>query len=143
MKSLAGTKSEENLKNAFHGEAMANRRYLYFAKRADEEGYPEIAATMRSIAEGETAHAFGHLDFVRQGGIGDPATGVPIKSLEDMLNSAIKGETYEWTQMYPGFASQARNEGFQELAEWYETLAKAEKSHAAKFEQLLKDFKGN
>lgn len=142
MKPLVGTKSEENLKNAFHGESMANRRYLYFAKRADEEGYPEIAASMRSIAEGETAHAFGHLDFVRQGSMGDPATGVQIKTLEDMIKSAIEGETYEWTQMYPGFATVARQEGFQELAEWYETLAKAEKSHAAKFEQLLKQFKG-
>jgi len=104
MKELKGTKSEENLRNAFIGESMANRRYLYFARRADEEGYPDIAAVMRSIAEGETAHAFGHLDFVRQGNMGDPATGVPIKTLEDMLRSAIKGETYEWTQMYPGFA---------------------------------------
>jgi len=121
---------------------MANRRYLYFARRADEEGYPDIAAVMRSIAEGETAHAFGHLDFVRQGNMGDPATGVPIKTLEDMLRSAIKGETYEWTQMYPGFAKTAREEGFQELAEWYETLAKAEKSHAARFEELLKRLKG-
>ncbi|BCU66775.1 rubrerythrin [Sulfolobales archaeon HS-7] len=142
MKELKGTKSETNLKNAFIGESMANRRYLYFARRADEEGYPEIAATIRSIAEGETAHAFGHLDFVRQGNMGDPATGVKINTLEDMIKSAIEGETYEWTQMYPGFAKDAREEGFTELAEWYETLAKAEKSHAAKFEQLLKELKG-
>ncbi len=100
MRDLKGTKTVENLKHAFCGEAMVNRRYLYFARRADEEGYPEIAALMRSIAEGETAHAFGHLDFIRQGGIEDPATNKPIRTLEEMLQSAIEGETYEWTQMY-------------------------------------------
>jgi rubrerythrin len=97
MKDLKGTKTAENLKHAFCGEAMANRRYLYFARRADEEGYPEIAALMRSVAEGETAHAFGHLDFIRQGGIEDPATNKPIRTLEEMLQSAIEGENYEWT----------------------------------------------
>ncbi len=114
MKDLKGTKTAENLKHAFCGEAMANRRYLYFARRADEEGYPEIAALMRSIAEGETAHAFGHLDFIRQGGIEDPATNKPIRTLEEMLQSAIEGETYEWTQMYHGYAKVAREEGFDE-----------------------------
>lgn len=138
MKSLKGSKTEQNLKNGFIGESMANRRYLYFARRADEEGYPEIAAVVRSIAEGETAHAFGHLDFIRQGNSVDPATGKPIGTLEEMIKSAIAGETYEWTQMYPGFAKDAREEGFTEVAEWFETLAKAEKSHAAKFEELLK-----
>ncbi|BBD72845.1 rubrerythrin [Sulfodiicoccus acidiphilus] len=142
MKEMKGTKTEQNLKHAFAGEAMANRRYLYFAKRADEEGYPEIAALLRSIAEGETAHGFGHLDFVRQGNIGDPATDKPIRTLEEMLESAVAGETYEWTQMYPGFAKTAREEGFSELAEWFETLARAEKSHAEKFTDALKKLKG-
>ncbi len=142
MRDLKGTKTAENLKHAFCGEAMANRRYLYFARRADEEGYPEIAALMRSIAEGETAHAFGHLDFIRQGGIEDPATNKPIRTLEEMLQSAIEGETYEWTQMYPGYAKVAREEGFDEIAEWFETLARAEKSHAEKFTNALKQLKG-
>ena len=141
-KSLKGTKTAENLKQGFIGESMANRRYLYFAKRADEEGYPEIAALLRSIAEGETAHAFGHLDFIRQGGLTDPATDKPIGTLEEMLESAIAGETYEWTQMYPGFAKIAREEGFPEIAEWFETLARAEKSHAEKFQNVLKMLKG-
>ncbi|AEE93928.1 Rubrerythrin [Acidianus hospitalis W1] len=134
---LKGTKTAENLKTGFIGESMANRRYLYFAKKADEEGYPDIAAVFRSIAEGETAHAFGHLDFIRQGGLTDPATDKPIKTLEDMIQSAIAGETYEFTQMYPGFAKQAREEGFEEVAEWFETLARAEKSHAERYKQLL------
>jgi rubrerythrin len=142
MKELQGTKTAENLKNAFCGEAMANRRYLYFAKRADEEDFPEIAALLRSIAEGETAHAFGHLDFIRQGNLGDPATGKPIGTLEQMLESAIAGETYEWTQMYPGYAKVAREEGFNEIAEWFETLARAEKSHAEKFTAALNQLKG-
>lgn len=142
MRDLKGTKTAENLKHAFCGEAMANRRYLYFARRADEEGYPDIAALMRSIAEGETAHAFGHLDFIRQGGIEDPATNKPIRTLEEMLQSAIEGETYEWTQMYPGYAKVAREEGFDEIAEWFETLARAEKSHAEKFTNALKQLKG-
>jgi len=142
MRDLKGTKTAENLKHAFCGEAMANRRYLYFARRADEEGYPEIAALLRSIAEGETAHAFGHLDFIRQGGIEDPATNKPIRTLEEMLQSAIEGETYEWTQMYPGYAKVAREEGFDEIAEWFETLARAEKSHAEKFTNALKQLKG-
>ena len=142
MRDLKGTKTAENLKHAFCGEAMATRRYLYFARRADEEGYPEIAALMRSIAEGETAHAFGHLDFIRQGGIEDPATNKPIRTLEEMLQSAIEGETYEWTQMYPGYAKVAREEGFDEIAEWFETLARAEKSHAEKFTNALKQLKG-
>jgi|ECHvirMinimDraft_2_1075157.scaffolds.fasta_scaffold02334_4 Rubrerythrin len=142
MKSLKGTKTEQNFKHGFQGESMANRRYLYFAKRADEEGYPELAGLLRSIAEGETAHAFGHLDFIRQGGSVDPATDKPIKTIEEMLESAIAGETYEWTQMYPGFAKTAREEGFDEAAEWFETLARAEKSHAEKFTQALKMLKG-
>ncbi|MEM3204471.1 MAG: rubrerythrin family protein [Saccharolobus sp.] len=143
MKELKGSKTAVNLKNAFCGEAMANRRYLYFAKRADEEGYPEIAALLRSIGEGETAHAFGHLDFIRQGGLGDPATDKPIGTLEQMLESAIAGETYEWTQMYPGYAKVAREEGFNEIAEWFETLARAEKSHAEKFTNALNQLKGS
>jgi rubrerythrin len=142
MVNLKGTKTAENLKNGFMGESMANRRYLYFAKRADEEGYPEIAQLLRSIAEGETAHAFGHLDFIRQGELTDPATDKPIGTLEEMLESAIAGETYEFTQMYPGFAKVAREEGFNEVAEWFETLARAEKSHAEKFQNVLKILKG-
>lgn len=142
MVNLKGTKTAENLKQGFMGESMANRRYLYFAKRADEEGYPEIAQLLRSIAEGETAHAFGHLDFIRQGGLTDPATDKPIGTLEEMLESAIAGETYEFTQMYPGFAKVAREEGYNEVAEWFETLARAEKSHAEKFQNVLKMLKG-
>jgi len=141
MKNLAGTKTLENLKHAFAGESQANRRYLYFARTADIEGYPDIANIFRETAEGETGHAFGHLDMMRKYGGVDPATEKTINSLEEMLQSAIEGETYEYTEMYPGFARVAREEGFDEIAEWFETLARAEKSHAGRFQKALEALK--
>jgi rubrerythrin len=135
MAELKGTKTEENLKEAFAGESQANRRYLYFAQKADVEGYPDVAALFRSVAEGETGHAFGHFDYLAE--VGDPVTGVPVGATEDNLRSAIEGETYEYTEMYPGFARTARDEGFDQVAEWFETLARAEKSHAGRFTQGL------
>jgi rubrerythrin len=135
MPGLKNSKTEENLKEAFAGESQANRRYLYFAQKADVEGYPDVAALFRSVAEGETGHAFGHFDFLRE--VGDPVTGVPVGATEDNLRSAIEGETYEYSEMYPGFAKTAREEGFDEIAEWFETLARAEKSHAGRFNEGL------
>ncbi|RMH77557.1 MAG: rubrerythrin [Actinomyces sp.] len=135
MPELAGTKTHENLKEAFAGESQANRRYLYFAQKADVEGYPDVAALFRSVAEGETGHAHGHLDFLAE--VGDPATGEPIGETAQNLKAAIAGETYEYTEMYPGMAKTAREEGFDEIAEWMETLARAEKSHAGRFSEGL------
>lgn len=135
MPDLKGSKTEDNLKAAFAGESQANRRYLYFAQKADVEGQPDIAALFRSVAEGETGHAFGHFDFLAE--TGDPATGEPVGTTADNLRSAIAGETYEYTEMYPGFAKTARDEGFEEVAEWLETLARAEKSHAGRFAEGL------
>ena len=134
-KCLAGTKSHENLKGAFAGESQANRRYLYFARVADIEGYPDVGGLFRDTSEAETGHAFGHLDFLKE--VGDPCTGVPIGTTAKNLKSAVEGETYEYTEMYPGFAKTARAEGLPELAEWFETLAKAEKSHAGRFAKGL------
>jgi rubrerythrin len=134
-KALKGTHTHENLKTAFAGESQANRRYLYFARRADIEGYPDVGGLFRDTSEAETGHAFGHLDFLKEAG--DPVTSVPIGSTEQNLKSAIEGETYEFTEMYPGFARAARDEGFDEIAEWFETLAKAEKSHAGRFTKGL------
>ena len=135
-KSLKGSTSHENLKEAFAGESQANRRYLYFARVADIEGFPDIAGLFKDTADAETGHAFGHLDFLKE--VGDPVTGDPIGKTEKNLKSAVDGETYEYTQMYPGMAKTAREEGYSELAEWFETLAKAEKSHAGRFSGLLK-----
>jgi rubrerythrin len=136
MADLQGTKTHENLKEAFAGESQANRRYLYFAKVADVEGYPEVAGNFRETAEGETGHAHGHLDYLKA--VGDPATSLPIGDTEKNLKSAVHGETYEYTEMYPGMAKTAREEGFGEIADWFETLAKAEKSHAGRFQDMLK-----
>ena len=135
MPALKGSNTESNLKEAFAGESQANRRYLYFAQKADVEGYPDISALFRSVAEGETGHAFGHFDFLAE--VGDPATGVAVGATSDNLKSAVAGETYEYTEMYPGFAKTARSEGFDEVAEWFETLARAEKSHAGRFKKGL------
>jgi rubrerythrin len=131
MAQLKGSKTEENLKAAFAGESQANRRYLYFAKIADVEGHPEIAGNFRDTAEGETGHAHGHLDY--------PATGLAFGDTENNLKAAVAGETHEYTDMYPGMAKTAREEGFAEVADWFETLAKAEKAHAGRFQKLLDD----
>jgi rubrerythrin len=131
MPNLKGSKTHKNLKEAFAGESQANRRYLYFAKVADIEGQPEIAGLFRDTAEGETGHAHGHLDYLKE--VGDPATDLPIGDSLLNLKAAVHGETYEYTDMYPGMAKTAREEGFAEIADWFETLAKAEKSHAGRF----------
>ena len=132
---LKGTKTEGNLKAAFAGESQANRRYLYFASKADVEGQNDIAAVFRSTAEGETGHAHGHLEYLEASG--DPATGMPFGSTRANLQTAIAGETHEYTDMYPGMAKSAREEGFDEIAEWFETLGKAERSHANRFQKAL------
>ncbi|HEY5634802.1 MAG TPA: rubrerythrin family protein [Burkholderiaceae bacterium] len=135
MPSLKGTKTHENLKAAFAGESQANRRYLYFANKADVEGQPDVASLFRATAEGETGHAHGHLDYLAE--VGDPATDLPIGGSALNLKSAVAGETHEYTDMYPGMAKVAREEKFDEIADWFETLAKAERSHANKFAKAL------
>jgi len=139
-KTLSGSKTLENLKHAFASESQANRRYLYFARRADIEGYPDAGGLFRDTSEAETAHAFGHLDFIKE--VGDPVTGKPIGNTAKNLEAAVAGETYEYTEMYPGFAKTARDEGFVEIAEWFETLARAEKSHAGRFAKGFDALKG-
>jgi rubrerythrin len=135
MAALKGSKTHQNLKEAFAGESQANRRYLYFARQADIEGYPDVGGLFRDTAEAETGHAHGHLDHLKV--VGDPATDKPFGSTDKNLASAVAGETYEYTEMYPGMARSARDEGFKDVAEWFETLAKAEKSHAGRFQKAL------
>ena len=135
MANFKGSKTEQNLKDAFAGESRANRRYLYFSKIADIEGLPDVAGLFRDTADGETGHAHGHLDYLKQ--TGDPATGKPIGTTAKNLAAAVAGETYEYTEMYPSMAKTAREEGFADVAEWLETLAKAEKSHAGRFQKAL------
>ena len=135
MPSLSGTETEQNLKDAFACESQASRRHLYFAQRADVEGLNDVAGVFRSTAEGETGHAHGHLEYLEA--VGDPATGLPIGETRLNLKAAIAGETHEYTDMYPGMAKAAREEGFAEIADWFETLAKAERSHANRFQKAL------
>jgi rubrerythrin len=135
MPDLNGTTTHENLHAAFTRESQANLRYLWFAQRADIEGYPETASLFRSVAEGETGHALGLLEYLAE--VGDPASGAPVGDTEDNLKAAIAGETYDATQMYPEFAATARAEGFDDVADWFETLARAETSHAGRFVEGL------
>ena len=139
--SLKGTKTAECLKEAFAGESMANRRYLYFANQCDIAGENDLASLFRSTAEGETGHAHGHMEYLLSGGAGDPGTGLSAATVSEALESAIHGETHEYSDMYPGMAKTARDEGFDEIADWFETLAKAERSHANKFRKTLEAHK--
>ncbi len=132
---LKGSKTEQSQKEAFAGESQPNRRYLYFAANADVEGFNVVSAVFRSTAEGETGHAHGHLEYLET--VGDPATSLPIGETRLNLKAAIAGETHEYTDMYPGMAKTARQEGFGEIADWFETLAKAERSHANRFQKAL------
>ena len=132
---LSESKTVQNLKDAFAGESQANRRYLYFAAKADIEGENDVAAVFRSTAEGETGHAHGHLEYLEA--VGDPATGLPMGDTRKNLMASIEGETHEYTDMYPGMAKTAREEGFDEIADWFETLAKAERSHANSFQKAF------
>ena len=133
MPNLKGSKTHENLKAAFANEAQANRRYLYFARQADIEGFPEIAGLFRDTAEGEGGHAHGFMDYLRK--IGDPATGLPIGSTTLNLEAAIAGEIFEHTKLYPEMAATARAEGFPEIASWFDTLVRAERNHAERFQR--------
>ena len=135
MPSLVGTKTGKNLKEAFAKSSKAHLRYLYFAQKADIEGYNDISAVFRSTAEGETRHAHGHLAYLEE--TGDSATGEPVGDTALNLKAAIAGETHKYTDMYPGMARSAREEGFDEIADWFEILAKAEKSHAGRFQKAL------
>jgi rubrerythrin len=132
---LKESRTAANLRTAFANEAQANRRYLYFARQADVEGYPEIAGLFRDTAEGETSHAVGFLDQLIK--IGDPVTGLPIGNTISNLEDAIAGETEEFTKYYPEMARTAREEGFEEIARWFESLARAEKNHAERFRKGL------
>ena len=137
MPALKGSRTEQCLKEAFADESQANRRYLYFANKAEIEGHAQIASLFRSTAEGETGHAHGHLEFLEAAG--DPVTGMPIGATRDNLASAMAGETYEYSEMYPGMAKVAREEGFDEIADWFEILAKAERSHANRYLKALNE----
>jgi rubrerythrin len=132
---IRGTRTHENLKLAFSRESEANRRYLFFARIADVEGFPDVAGLFRDTAEGETGHALGHLERLKS--TGDPATDRPMGRTKANLESAAAGEASEGDEMYPEMAKAAREEGFPEIAEWFETLARAERQHAGRFRKAI------
>ncbi len=140
VEKLFRSKTFQNLKEGFALESQANRRYLYFANKAEAEGFLKVAGIFKETAEGEGGHAFGHFEFMEP--IADPLTGKQLGDTETNLKTAIEGETYEYTEMYPGFARVARDEGFDEIAEWFETLARAEKSHAGRLQKALDLMRG-
>ena len=135
MPSLKGTVTEQNLRNAFAWESQANRRYLYFTQKADAEGFNDVAAVFRSTAESKSGRGHRYLEYLEE--VGGPATGKPIGPTGDNLKAAIAGESHEYTDLYPGMVRAARQEGFDEIADWFETLAKAGKSHAGRFKKAL------
>jgi len=138
MPSLRGTVTDQNLRNAFAWESQANRRYLYFAQKADAEGFNDVAAVFRATADSKTGHALRYLEYLEE--VGDPATGKPIGRTSDNLKAAIAGETHEYIDLYPGMVRAARQEGFDEIADWFEARAKAGKSHAGRFQKALDAF---
>lgn len=124
----AGTQTEKNLMTAFAGESEARNKYTYFASKAKKEGYEQIAALFLKTAENEKEHA--KLWFKELDGIGDTA---------ENLRSAAEGENYEWTDMYDGFAKEADEEGFPELAAKFRAVAAIEKAHEERYRKLLKN----
>ena len=125
---LKGSKTEKNLLAAFAGESQARNKYTYFASKARKEGYEQIAAIFQETADNEKEHA--ELEFKFLKGIGDTKAN---------LKAAAEGENYEWTSMYPEFARIAREEGFIEIAEVFEEIAKVEKEHEKRYKKLLKN----
>lgn len=127
---LRGTKTEQNLKNAFAGESQAHTKYLYYASKAKKDGYEQIAALFEETAINEREHAELWFKFLHDGGI--PTT-------TDNLADAAAGENYEWTDMYEGFAKTAEEEGFPELAARFRLVGEVEKHHEERYRALLKN----
>ncbi|HZK11895.1 MAG TPA: rubrerythrin family protein, partial [Atribacterota bacterium] len=128
MKDLKGTKTEKNLMEAFAGESQARNKYTYFASKAKKEGYEQIASIFLETAENEKEHA--KLHFKELAGIG---------STIDNLKAAAAGEDFEWTEMYPRMAKEAKEEGFEKIAKMFEGIAVIEKEHKERYKKLLKN----
>lgn len=132
---LKGSKTEACLQQAFARESKANHRYLYFAAKADVEGYSDVATVFRAMAEGEAGHAHGHLEYLEA--CQDPETRLSFGDTQANLNSAIASELHECDSMYFEMADIARKEGFAEIADWFDTLAKAERSNVNRLQKAL------
>lgn len=130
MKELKGTKTEKNLLEAFAGESMARNKYTYFASKAKKEGFVQIAALFEETAANEKEHAELWYKYLHGGKVG---------KTEQNLEDAANGENYEWTDMYERMAREAREEGFDEIADKFEGVASVEKQHEARYLRLLKN----
>lgn len=135
MSDLRGTRTEQNLRDAFAAESAASRRYLFFAQQADVDGHPDIAALFRSIAESETGHALGHYDFLAE--LGDPDSGQALGSTIDALRAAVASERREAEDFYPRLAEEARAEGFHEIGDWMDVVGRAERAIVDRFSEGL------
>ena len=131
MKDLKGTKTEANLMTAFAGESQARNKYTFYASKAKKDGYEQIAELFTETANNEKEHAKIWFKLLH-GGIGDTL---------DNLKDAAAGENYEWTDMYAGFAKEAREEGFDEIAALFEAVAKIEKEHEERYLKLAQNNK--
>jgi rubrerythrin len=134
MPQLTGSRTEQNLRAALEREATDNRRFEYFARRAAVEGRVPAARLFRQIAEGETAHALGHLEFLEM--IDDPDTGSDVDDTHRSLHAAVAAEE-EGCERYPAFAAVARDEGLPDVAEWFDLLAHAKRAHVASLVRAL------
>jgi len=141
MKSIKGTRTEKNLLTAFAGESQARNRYTYWASQAKKEGYEQISWIFSDTAENEKEHAKREFKFL-EGGEAEIQAAFPagiIGTTAENLKAAAAGEHYEWTKMYPEFAKVAREEGFEEIAKVFESIAVAEKGHETRYLALLKN----
>ena len=129
---LKGSRTEKNLQTAFAGESQARNKYTYFASKAKKEGYEQIAAIFLETADNEKEHAKLWFKYLEGG---------DIKSTPENLKAAAEGENYEWTDMYAGFAEEAREEGFTEIAVLFEKVAAIEKMHEERYRKLLANVK--
>jgi rubrerythrin len=126
------TKTDENLKSAFAGESQANRRYLAFANKAEEEGFTQIAKLFKAAAEAETVHALNHLRVTGQ-----------IKSTLDNLETAVSGETFEFEEMYPRYIDTAKQEGNKQATWSFDVANQVEQAHAKLFTKVIDSLKSN
>ncbi len=133
MKELKGTKTEANLLAAFAGESQARNKYTYFASKAKKDGYVQIAGIFEETANNEKEHAKIWYKLLNGGAVGN--------TIEN-LKEAAGGENYEWTEMYPTFAKEAREEGFDEIADLFEGVAAIEKEHEERYKKLLANVEG-
>lgn len=130
---LKGSKTEKNLEAAFAGESMARNKYAFYGEKAREDGYVQIAELFEETANNERAHAELWYKLLKSG----------IAATSDNLETAAQGENYEWTDMYPTFAKEAREEGFDFIADLFDKVAKIESEHEERFKKLLSNVEGN